>query len=226
MSVVDSFTATPAYTVSGTGPYRIEHAYRAATDLTATVTATDGTVTTLDAADWSVSPALSYTVGDLTLTSAAATTHAGKSLRIARRTPIEQGWAAAATAREQGLSAQLAWLTMAVQDTARAAFAALRGPADVPALTALTANRVLQVNAAGDGYAIGPSTSDISGAAASATAAATSASEAAASATLAQSAAGNPFVLTAETSTTLTFTVNTSAASIVAETATTYTVSY
>lgn len=109
----ETFTPAPSYTVDGTGPYAIGHAYTSGA-IRATVTLA-GIPTELTAGvDFTVAPA-SGDAGDLTLSGAAAATHDGATLTITRETTQEQGFAGQ-TAREKAMEAQLDRITQAMQD--------------------------------------------------------------------------------------------------------------
>lgn len=121
---VETFTPSPSYTVSGTGPYTITHPYRAGADIVVTVVF-GGTAVTLGSGDYTVDPDGSDDQGTVTLSESAAAYHAGQTLYLSRATPVEQGWEGQ-TVREAGMEAQLDQLAMAIQDTGamsgRAAF--------------------------------------------------------------------------------------------------------
>ncbi len=160
---VETFTPSPTYTVSGTGPYTITHPYRAAADISVSVDVS-GALPALGAADYTVSPDGSTTTGTVTLTASAATTYAGRPLRILRDTRQEQGWAGQ-TVREIGMEAQLDNETMALQDVddlaGRAAFRLPVGETGGP--LAAAASRALTLagfDSAGNPELVGRSTVD------------------------------------------------------------------
>lgn len=122
----EAYPGAPSYTISGTGPYNIGHSYGAAADIGCVVSdPVLGTRIELDPADFSVAPAGPADDGDVTLTSAAATTHDGLTLTIVRSADVEQGWEGQ-NSREDGLEAQLDALTRALQDRARELGSSLR----------------------------------------------------------------------------------------------------
>ncbi|MEC9435166.1 MAG: hypothetical protein VYD87_19870 [Pseudomonadota bacterium] len=164
----EAFIPADDYTVAGVGPYPIPHAYDETAALTAEVVTGTTTLTLTAGIDFTVSPEAKAAAGNLNLTAAAATTHAGKTLRITRATRVEQGWESAGGARETGLEDQLDRLTRGIQDLERkaaylqAAFArTLRIPellssvSPLPAL-AYRANRLLAFDAQGDPIAAEP----------------------------------------------------------------------
>lgn len=114
---VETYAPPPVYTVVGTGPYAVQHAYTEGALIVVVETA--DALVTLDAADWSVSPASSTNGGTVFLTAAAAALHANRPLVILRDTGLEQGWQAHGGAREAGLEAQLDRLTQGIQDARR-----------------------------------------------------------------------------------------------------------
>lgn len=110
----DVLTKTPAYTISGVGPYTIEDPYKAAEDIISDVLV-DGKRVRLTSAERTISPESSTSKGAVTLSAAAALTYAGAKLYIRRNTEVEQGWSAQ-TERERGLETQLDNMTMGLQD--------------------------------------------------------------------------------------------------------------
>lgn len=110
-------TPAPVYTVAGTGPYTITHAYSDADHIAVQVYKTGvATVTLTVDADYTVSPDGSDAQGTVTLTSAAATLYNGYSLSILRATPALQSYAGVTSQREVQLEVQLDSLTRAMQD--------------------------------------------------------------------------------------------------------------
>ncbi len=112
---VEAWARTPEYTIAGTGPYTIDHPY-VADAICASVRLVDGSLVALSIADFGVAPLASPVTGNLTLTPAAAATHAGRKLVIDRVTPDEQGWQAVLGEREAGLMAQLDRMTQSIQE--------------------------------------------------------------------------------------------------------------
>lgn len=120
----EAFTQTVPYTISGTGPYNIGHAY---TDgaIVAKVQLADGSVVVLVAGvDFSVLP-LAGDDGDVTLSGAAATAYDGETLLIRRRTRAEQGFAGQ-NAREKGLEANIDQMSMLTQEHEWQTYRAIR----------------------------------------------------------------------------------------------------
>jgi predicted amino acid-binding ACT domain protein len=111
---VEAFTPTPQYTVAGIGPYAITHPY--ATNAIMAFVVVSGARVQLNNSDFGLTPFESEVSGNLFLTPAAATTHAGRALIIDRMTPDEQGWLATQGERETGLMRQLDRTTQSVQE--------------------------------------------------------------------------------------------------------------
>lgn len=133
----DTLVAPPLYTISGTGPYEISHAYRSETEFAVFARPAAGADAALIfGVDYTLSAAGPAASGDLTLSAAAAAAHAGKALVIVRATAREQGFAGA-NAIDRGLEAQLDRTMQAVQDLGRGLDGAvrLRPGAAQPALT-------------------------------------------------------------------------------------------
>lgn len=126
---VEAFVPSPVYVIAGPGPYGVTHAYRQGALRVAVWK--DGIRTELSSSDFTASPADAEEGGTVTLSAAAATTHAGGSLFITRETSPEQGWEGT-TSRERGLEAQLDWITQAVQDLASVSERSLRLPLGDP----------------------------------------------------------------------------------------------
>lgn len=122
---VEAFTPSPVYLVAGAGPYQVTHPYRANTLRVAVWR--NGVRAELAPSEYLVSPAFAEVSGTLTLTAAAAATHAGAQLYITRDTVPEQGWEGTSS-RERGLEAQLDWITQGVQDVEQTAGRSLRAP--------------------------------------------------------------------------------------------------
>ncbi|GGH36396.1 hypothetical protein SAMN05444007_108258 [Cribrihabitans marinus] len=159
----EAFTEATPFTISGTGPYAIGHAYKAGA-ITATVEQADGTIVTLaDPADYTVSPAAGEN-GDVTLSSAAATTHDGLTLRIIRRTDIEQGFAGQ-TARETGLEDSIDRLAMGLQEVEKQAYRGLRTETGEVVPYSPTDGYIPKWDAARGGFVDGPSIGEIENAA-------------------------------------------------------------
>lgn len=144
----------PLYTISGTGPYTVTNPYRDASDLRITAIASD-VRTVLDPADYTISPQRGLTTGTVTLSSGAATTHAGAQLEILRFTPALQGWQGVNSSREAGIEAALDFAIMSQQDFDRDAGRALllaveAGVApEIPQLAADRAGKFLGFDAEG-----------------------------------------------------------------------------
>jgi hypothetical protein len=122
---VEAFVPSPVYVIAGTGPYGVTHPYRQGALRLAVWR--NGIRTELGPADFTVSPVDAEDNGTVTLSAAAAATHAGGSLFITRDTSPEQGWEGA-TSRERGLEAQLDWLTQGIQDIDQVIGRSLRAP--------------------------------------------------------------------------------------------------
>lgn len=127
----DIFNGVVAYTIAGTGPYAIPHEYTAGAIRPQIVI--DGREVPLAASAYTVTPA-SGPSGNLTLTSAAAATHAGRQLIVDRATILEQGWIARPNRHEQGVEAQLDRLTQGLQDVSDDMRRTLRMTTAVPAV--------------------------------------------------------------------------------------------
>ncbi|PZQ99933.1 MAG: hypothetical protein DI533_04705 [Cereibacter sphaeroides] len=114
---VETFDPAPLYTVSGVGPYLVPHAY-----VDGTIMAVAGefpAAVPLTGADFDMVPASSLSAGTMYLSSGAAAAHAGKPLRITRRTPREQGWLGLMGEREAGLESQLDLIVMGLQEVSQ-----------------------------------------------------------------------------------------------------------
>lgn len=171
-------TPAPPFTVSGTGPYTVEHPYQAAADL---IVRAGDVLLTLDE-DYTVDPAVALTAGgDVTLSAPAATLHAGATLTIVRDTVIEQGWEGIAGPRERGLERALDRLTQALQDQSAGVGRAVKLPVGStfsPEFVPPGPDRTWIANPAGDALIEGPSAAEIAGAQAAASAAIAAASAA------------------------------------------------
>jgi hypothetical protein len=124
---VEAFVPSPVYVIAGVGPYGVTHPYREGALRLAVWR--NGIRTELLPADFTVSPVDAAVSGTVTLSAAAAATHAGGSLFITRETSPEQGWEGT-TSRERGLEAQLDWITEGVQDIQQMVGRALITPSD------------------------------------------------------------------------------------------------
>lgn len=111
---VEAWTQTPPYTVSGIGPYAINHPYIEGAILAAVIVGTARVM--LNSTEFSVTPLSSTTLGNLFLSPGAAATHAGRSLVIDRATPDEQGYLAVLGEREAALMAQLDRMVSSIQE--------------------------------------------------------------------------------------------------------------
>ncbi|MGS4947439.1 ubiquitin-activating E1 FCCH domain-containing protein [Meridianimarinicoccus sp. RP-17] len=161
---VETFDLSPIYTISGTGPYAIEHPYRAAEDIEVSLV-DDGAITPLASGEFSVEPAGPVDFGIVTLSADAATAFAGKMLRIDRNTEKEQGFVGA-TSREKGMERQLDAMVMAIQENAervRRALVVQRGNGITPEIPPIEAGHTL-IATEGGGFAQGPNAADIEGA--------------------------------------------------------------
>jgi hypothetical protein len=156
--------ATPfaSYTVSGIGPYAVAWPYFTGTLKIAVIV--DGVPVELIPDDFTITPQSSEGTSDAYVTEAAAAIHDGRTLTITRQTPGQQGWVGA-FAREKGLEYQLDYLTMAIQETRRAAGGGLRVDQAVDPIQ-LVAGATLVMTATG--FAAGPSPGQIGLAAANA----------------------------------------------------------
>jgi hypothetical protein len=123
----ETFTPSPLYTISGTGPYPITHPYQVATEIVATIFQGTTIVELVYGTDFTVAPSTSETTGDVTLSSTMATTYAGARLLIRRATVADQGWAGQ-TARERGLEAQMDAMTQRMQEIDEALARAVKIP--------------------------------------------------------------------------------------------------
>ncbi|KRS15665.1 hypothetical protein [Roseovarius indicus] len=108
----EAYPGPEEYTVSGTGPYAINHEFTQ--NAVAPFVVIEGVETALDSDDFSLS-AESGDSGNLTLSAGAATTHDGRTLRIYRETPIEQGWSGG-NSRERGVEVQMDRTVQSVQE--------------------------------------------------------------------------------------------------------------
>lgn len=125
---VEAFTEQSPYTVSGTGPYAIGHAYLSDA-IVAMVILSDGAMVALSpGSDYTVTPDAGD-AGDLTLSARVASTYAGMRLVIDRATPVEQGFAGQ-TARESGLEENIDRQAMALQEVIKTASRSLRTTRD------------------------------------------------------------------------------------------------
>jgi hypothetical protein len=119
----EALAITPSYPINGVGPYPYNNPYtqgalRAFVEL-------DESLISLEPSEYLTDPLSSNTVGNIVLTGPSATAYDGGTLYILRQTDIEQGFAGQ-SARENGLAAQLDWMTEAIQDTAREVRRSLR----------------------------------------------------------------------------------------------------
>lgn len=121
----ETFTPTPKYTIDGIGPYRVEHPYSAATDILAVVDV-DGELIDVPAANISLVPEQSESIGDVWLDPTYAAANDGLDIYVLRKTFLEQGWVGVGGSREKGLEAQMDRLTRHVQDVSRDVGASLR----------------------------------------------------------------------------------------------------
>lgn len=182
---INTFTPPAPVTIAGTGPYAFNQPY-AAGALQAWVLTGTGIVTLVAGADYGVSPAASDTGGNVTLSAGAAAIHAGRQLILIRDSTPEQGWEAVQAGREAGLMDQLDAMTMALQDLREAVRRSVRLPVAAAAL-APEAGRAITFDAQGNPV-LGPTVTEIEGAAAAAATAQAAAALAQAAAAIAQSA--------------------------------------
>lgn len=188
----ETLVKTPAYNISGTGPYTVQDPYRALEDLIIDVVL-DGAATRLPIEEYSVTPLQSDTTGDVYLSAGAAAAYDGGTLYIVRRTQQEQGWEGK-TAREKGLEAQLDILTMGVQDVGNDLSRSIRiaGATDEDTVIAVEEGRTLVGGGPGAPALVpGPTVGEIQGAEGFAGAAGSSASAAAGSAAAAAASAAS-----------------------------------
>ncbi len=136
---VEAANPITTYTVSGTGPYAIPWPYIAGAIRVAV--ATNGIYDDLAASDVTILPSSGPT-GNVTLSAAAAATHAGKPMLVLRDTPIEQGWEAQVGAREAGLEAQLDEMTQGLQELSRDMASTLRVAGGAQPIIAMPENHV------------------------------------------------------------------------------------
>ncbi|WP_226783197.1 hypothetical protein, partial [Oceaniglobus trochenteri] len=113
---VETFVATPLYTISSLGPYAIPHEYASETEFRVSVLL--GT-SRQELTGWSVTPSGPAAAGDLYLSLTDAAVHAGRQLVIERATRVEQGWEGLLGNREKGLERQVDRNVMAIQDLGR-----------------------------------------------------------------------------------------------------------
>jgi hypothetical protein len=182
---IDSFTPPAPITIAGTGPYGFNQPY-AQGALQASVLNGAALVALVPGTDFAVSPAASDTGGNVTLSAAAAATHAGRQLILIRDSAPEQGWAAVQGGREAGLEAQLDAMAMALQDLREAVRRTVRLPR-AAAPVAPEAGRIIAFDAGGNPV-LGPTVDDIEDAVAAAATAQAAAALAQAAAAIAQSA--------------------------------------
>ena len=119
----EALAITPSYPINGVGPYQYNNPYvqgalRAFVEL-------DERLIALATDEYVADPLSSNTSGSIALTTPTATAYDGGTLYLLRQTDIEQGFAGQ-SARENGLAAQLDWMTEAIQDTAREVRRSLR----------------------------------------------------------------------------------------------------
>lgn len=183
---IEAATPTAGYTIAGTGPYAITWPYDIDA-VTARVLVAGSWVALTPGDDFTVSPTSATDEGDLTLSAGAATTHAGRALRIDRATVREQGWEARANTRERGLEVNLDRMVMALQEQDAKLATAFFLPGVTQQPSVLTPDTVPVFD--GTRFVSGPSPTQIAAAAALATAAAGSATAAAGSATAAAGSA-------------------------------------
>lgn len=154
----EALAITPSYPINGVGPYQynnpyIQGALRALVEL-------DDRLIALEPGEYIADPLSSNTSGSIALTIPAASAYNGGTLYILRQTDIEQGFAGQ-SARENGLAAQLDWMTEAIQDTAREVRRSLRSTAPINPFP-IKAGRILTANLSGDGFTFGPTIEDLS----------------------------------------------------------------
>lgn len=119
----EALAITPSYPINGVGPYQYNNPYTLGT-LRAFVELDDKLIA-LATDEYVADPLSSNASGNIALTTAAASDYDGGTLYILRQTDIEQGFSGQ-SARENGLAAQLDWMTEAIQDTAREVRRSLR----------------------------------------------------------------------------------------------------
>lgn len=182
---LDTYTPPPPVTISGTGPYAFARPYAAGTVMAWVLDGAD-LVALVAGVDYTVSPTSSTTGGNVTLSGAAATLHAGRQLVLIRDSNPEQGWAAVQAGREKGLELQLDALAMAVQDLRAGLARALRLPLAADPLAPEEA-RTLTFDAEGNPV-LGPTVAAIDAAATAAAQTIAAAAEAVTAAGVAQAA--------------------------------------
>lgn len=124
----EALAITPSYPINGVGPYQYNNPYtlgalRAFVEL-------DDRLIALEPGEYVADPLSSNTSGSIALTTQAATAYDGGTLYMLRQTDIEQGFAGQ-SARENGLAAQLDWMTEAIQDVAREVSRSLRSTSSI-----------------------------------------------------------------------------------------------
>jgi hypothetical protein len=149
---VEVFTPASTYTVSGVGPYAIGHPYL--TSAIVVYVTVNGQEMALSSGDVTVTPGSATVSGSLFLSPAAATTHAGRVLRIERDTAVEQGWVGVQGEREKGLETQLDRLTYGIQELDAIAARTLRVRDPIAAFVPVAGRQLLF-----DGTAIVPGSS-------------------------------------------------------------------
>jgi hypothetical protein len=154
---VETDIPSTIFTVAGTGPYAVAWPIEGG-DVTAMVLV-DGAWAVLDPAEFTATPAGGSAT--ITLTSPAATTHAGRSLLIERATAQEQGWEGLSS-RELGLEASIDRITRAVQDISARSGQAIRVPGAAMRPSRLTPGRAAIWD--GDRFVDGPNATEVAGA--------------------------------------------------------------
>ena len=198
----EAFTSTPIYTIAGTGPYTVAHAYQGEAELEVRLRAADGSESIVGLADYSLTPtaAAMGPSGDLYLDATFAATNAGKKLVIERDTRVEQGWAGILGEREAGLERQMDRTVQSVQDLAQKTGRALKlpfgtDPSVSPDIPAPEAAKALKWNATGTALINSLYDPDQAQADSAASAAAALASEAAAAASAAAALASETTIV-------------------------------
>lgn len=159
---IDAFTQAAEYLIQGIGPYQIPHPY-IEDAITASVVIDAAPVALSAGDDYSVDPISSTEQGNLYLSAAAATAHAGRALWIDRQTDPVQNWEARLGDREVGMEAQLDRDAMALQEVRLGMQASLRGRR--PALPYdPQPGHVPVARADGLGFENGPTLTEIAGA--------------------------------------------------------------
>ncbi|MEO1637782.1 MAG: glycosyl hydrolase family 28-related protein [Pseudomonadota bacterium] len=134
----ETYEAPPVYTVSGVGPYAVNHEYNDGA-LTLFVEL-DSVLTLLSSAEFTADPVSTEDSGNVFLTTAAAAAYDGGKLFITRDTDVEQGWVGLRGNREKSLERQIDVHARAIQDLQTAIARTLRVGPNLNATTFIAAS--------------------------------------------------------------------------------------